>query len=61
MRRGLDLPKPSRNANRSFALMIKYINEHSVELLPIFGMIKLSDEAPNLMQAGVANLDQAVH
>ncbi|MDR2646343.1 MAG: hypothetical protein LBC04_04195 [Holosporaceae bacterium] len=40
-RKGVILPKPSRNTKRSFPLMIKYIDEHYGEIAPIFPDITL--------------------
>jgi hypothetical protein len=43
-RNGIELPKFSRNTNRSLPLMIKYIQCHAAELLPVFPMMTLMDE-----------------
>jgi hypothetical protein len=46
-RGGIGLPKPSRNAMRSFPLMIKYLETHYAEVAPILRMITLCDESKN--------------
>jgi hypothetical protein len=40
-RRGITLPKLSRNAKRNLALLIKYIQTHYDHIVPVFSMMSL--------------------
>jgi hypothetical protein len=46
-RNHIDLPKPSRNTMRSFALMVKYVETHYSILAPFLPHIVLCDDSKN--------------
>jgi hypothetical protein len=41
VRSGVELPKVSRNAKRNMGLLVKYINEHYNEVVPVFRHVSL--------------------
>jgi hypothetical protein len=43
VRSGIELPKLSRNAKRNLGLLVKYINEHYNEIVPVFPYVTLLD------------------
>jgi hypothetical protein len=42
--RGIELPPISRNGKRNFALLIKYIENHYKEIVPVFQKLQLLNE-----------------
>lgn len=44
MKRGIYLPKMSRNANRNYRICMKYIDEHLIVLRSILPFVKLYDQ-----------------
>jgi hypothetical protein len=41
---GLAIPGPSRNAKRNLPLLVKYINEHYSDFVPLFPSVTLCDD-----------------
>jgi hypothetical protein len=41
LRHGTELPKLSRNTKRSFALLVKYVNDHYNEITPVFPHVSI--------------------
>lgn len=45
--KGIELPKLTRNANRSFLLCVKYVNDHYEILKDLIPFVKLCDDNGN--------------
>jgi hypothetical protein len=54
---GRVLPPPSRTTKRSLPLLVKYINEHSGDVLPYFPLVTLCDAA----HEPIPFLDAGIH
>jgi hypothetical protein len=51
------LPEPSRNAKRSLALLVKFINEHAADIIHYFPLVILHDAN----QERIPFLDAGIH